>query len=168
MSCAASCSLDARRSEDGASRGCRLKLQVDCQSAGVKIELDHGPINAPSCLLWVKSRLSSAQARVCYRPTAGMGSAIRLPTRHRNEAAKDFQFKYPAGIDLKKASSSCRVYGTAVTWIKHKLAGSSALYFSRKKRRNSGSPPNLVTKEYATMIAIACRNGCHKQRRVRE
>ena len=33
-----------------------VKLQVDCLGVCVKIELDHGPINASSCPLWGKSR----------------------------------------------------------------------------------------------------------------
>src|SRR5262249_16306561 len=51
-------SLSAQQSEDGALRAGAVcvKLQVDCLGVGVKIELDHGPINAPSCPLWVKSR----------------------------------------------------------------------------------------------------------------
>src|SRR5262245_58433958 len=32
-----------------------VKVQVDCLGVGVKIELDHGLINAPSCPLWAKS-----------------------------------------------------------------------------------------------------------------
>src|SRR5215470_5024707 len=42
-------SLSAQESEDGALRvkAVCVKLQVDCLGVGVKIELDHGPINAP-------------------------------------------------------------------------------------------------------------------------
>src|SRR5262249_27698971 len=45
-----------------------VKLQVDCLGLGVKIELDHGPINAPSCPLWVKSRHFAVQSRCPLYP----------------------------------------------------------------------------------------------------
>src|SRR5262249_39861751 len=43
-------SLSAQQSEDGTLRASAVcvKLQADCLGVGVKIELDHGPINAPS------------------------------------------------------------------------------------------------------------------------
>src|SRR5262249_43369211 len=50
-------SLSAQQSEHDASRGRRLReTPVYCIGVGVKIELDHGPINAPSCPLWVISK----------------------------------------------------------------------------------------------------------------
>src|SRR5262249_25738935 len=53
----AASSLAAQRSEEVLYAGAAcVKLQVDCLGVCVKIELDHGPINAPSCPLWGKSR----------------------------------------------------------------------------------------------------------------
>src|SRR5262245_65973146 len=46
---AASCSLAAHGASTVLQAGAAcVKLQVDCLGVGVKIELDHGPINAPS------------------------------------------------------------------------------------------------------------------------
>src|SRR5262245_60807057 len=53
----AASSLATQQSEDRLYAGAAcVKLQVDCPRVSVKIELDHGPINAASCPLWVKSR----------------------------------------------------------------------------------------------------------------
>src|SRR5262245_35860397 len=52
----AASSLATQQSEDKLYAGAAcVKLQVDCPRVSVKIELDHGPINATSCPLWVKS-----------------------------------------------------------------------------------------------------------------
>src|SRR5262249_47719431 len=49
-------SLATQQSEDRLYAGAAcVKLQVDCPRVSVKIELDHGPINAASCPLWVIS-----------------------------------------------------------------------------------------------------------------
>src|SRR5262249_53537113 len=71
----AASSLSALQSEDGAFPGAAcVKLQVDCLRVRVKIELDHGPISAPSPL-----RVKSGHVQ-CKRPcplSARSGMTLR-------------------------------------------------------------------------------------------
>src|SRR5262249_38589310 len=65
---AASCSLAAHGASTvlQADAAC-VKLQVDCLGVGVKIELDHGPINAPSM-----SALGQKQTFALHQPMSAL------------------------------------------------------------------------------------------------
>jgi len=65
---AASCSLAAHGASTVLQAGAAcVKLQVDCLGVGVKIELDHGPINAPSM-----SALGQKQTCALHQPMSAL------------------------------------------------------------------------------------------------
>src|SRR5215510_15383246 len=75
---AASCSLAAHGASTVLQPGAAcVKLQVDCLGVGVKIELDHGPINAPLSALGQKQTCALHQPMSALPPKADRDSSQR-------------------------------------------------------------------------------------------
>src|SRR5262245_19108048 len=63
-----------------------VKFQVDCLGVGIKIELDHGPINAPQMVMSAlppKADMCVANRDVRFGPKADIAAFIRSPHLRR-------------------------------------------------------------------------------------
>src|SRR5262249_8238637 len=75
---AASCSLAAHGASTVLQAGAAcVELQVDCLGGGVKIELDHGPINAPLSALGQKQTCSLHQPMSALTPKTDRDASQR-------------------------------------------------------------------------------------------